>query len=73
MQVDAVQDLGLAVAEADVVVVDATGDGDVFARAGAAFDSDIDEKSMHHSINVAWLWGGVDMNRWIAFRVNQPQ
>jgi hypothetical protein len=55
------------------VVVDASGDGDVFARAAAAFDSDVDEKSMHHSINVAWLWGGVDMNRWIAFRVDQPE
>jgi hypothetical protein len=53
------------------VVVDATGDGDVFARAAAAFESDIDVKSMHHSINVAWLWGGVDMNRWIAFRTEQ--
>jgi 2-polyprenyl-6-methoxyphenol hydroxylase-like FAD-dependent oxidoreductase len=55
------------------VVVDATGDGDVFARASASFDSDVDEKSMHHSINVAWLWGGVDMDRWIAFRVEQPE
>ncbi|HEY1298019.1 MAG TPA: FAD-dependent oxidoreductase [Chloroflexota bacterium] len=54
------------------VVVDATGDGDVFARAEAAYQSDIDSKSMHHSINVAWLWGGVDMNRWIAFRTEQP-
>jgi FAD dependent oxidoreductase len=54
------------------VVVDATGDGDVFARAQAAFDSDIDEKSMHHSINVAWMWAGVDMNRWIDFRVSKP-
>jgi hypothetical protein len=53
------------------VVVDATGDGDVFARAGAAFESDIDTKSMHHSINVAWMWAGVDMNRWIAFRTQQ--
>jgi len=55
------------------VVVDATGDGDVFARAHAAFQSDIDTKSMHHSINVAWLWGGVDMQRWIAFRTEQPE
>jgi FAD dependent oxidoreductase len=55
------------------VVVDATGDGDVFSRAQAAFESDIDAKSMHHSINVAWMWAGVDMNRWIAFRVNQPE
>jgi hypothetical protein len=54
------------------VVVDATGDGDVFARAAAAYESDIDTGSMHHSINVAWLWGGVDMNRWIAFRVEHP-
>jgi hypothetical protein len=54
------------------VVVDATGDGDVFARASAAFDSDIDAKSMHHSVNVAWTWAGVDMNRWIAFRLEQP-
>jgi hypothetical protein len=53
------------------VVVDATGDGDVFARAEAAFESDIDEKSMHHSVNVAWMWGGVDMNRWIAFRTEK--
>jgi FAD-dependent oxidoreductase family protein len=55
------------------VVVDATGDGDVFARASAAFESDIDEKSMHHSINVAWMWAGVDMNEWIDFRVRQPE
>ena len=54
------------------VTVDATGDGDVFSRAASAFASDIDAKSMHHSVNVAWLWGGVDMNRWIAFRTGQP-
>src|SRR5205823_6769542 len=22
---------------------------------------------------VAWMWAGVDMNRWIDFRVNQPE
>ena len=55
------------------VVVDASGDGDVFARAGAAFDADIDASSMHHSINVAWMWAGVDMNRWIDFRVRHTE
>jgi hypothetical protein len=50
------------------VVVDASGDGDIFSRTGAAFASDVDEKSMHHSVNTAWLWGGVDMNQWINFR-----
>src|SRR5712691_4666782 len=54
------------------VVVDSSGDGDMFFRAGAAYSSDVDEKSMHHSINVAWLWAGVDMNCWIAFRTEQP-
>ena len=55
------------------VVVDATGDGDMFARAQAKFHTDTDEKSMHHSINVAWLWAGVDMDRWIAFRVQRAE
>jgi hypothetical protein len=53
-------------------VVDATGDGDIFARAAAEFHTDVDEKSMHHSINVAWLWAGVDMHTWITFRTQQP-
>jgi FAD dependent oxidoreductase len=55
------------------VVVDASGDGDLFAQAGAAYASDVEETSMHHSVNVAWLWAGVDMERWIAFRTQQPE
>jgi 2-polyprenyl-6-methoxyphenol hydroxylase-like FAD-dependent oxidoreductase len=54
------------------VVVDATGDGDVFARAGAAYEIDIEQGDVHHSMNTAWLFGGVDMNRWIAFRAGEP-
>jgi glycine/D-amino acid oxidase-like deaminating enzyme len=53
------------------VVIDATGDGDLFARAGAEFDSDILEGDIHHCMNTAWLFGGVDMARWIAFRTGQ--
>jgi hypothetical protein len=55
------------------VVVDASGDADLFARAGAALDSDIDERDIHHCTNTAWLFGGVDMDRWIAFRTGDPQ
>ncbi len=55
------------------VVVDATGDGDLFARGGAAFESDIESHDIHHSMNTAWLFGGVDMKRWIAFRSSQPE
>jgi len=55
------------------VVVDATGDGDLFARAGAAFESDIEKDDIHHCMNTAWLFGGVDMNRWIEFKAGRPQ
>ena len=44
------------------VVVDATGDGDMFARAGAAYDNDIEEADVHHCMNTSWLFGGVDMD-----------
>ncbi len=55
------------------VVVDASGDADLFARAGAGLDTDIDERDIHHCTNTAWLLGGVDMERWIAFRTRDPQ
>jgi FAD dependent oxidoreductase len=50
------------------VVVDATGDGDLFARAGAAFESDVEAEDIHHCMNTAWLFGGVDMQRWLEWR-----
>ena len=50
------------------VVIDATGDGDIFARAGAAYVNDIEEADVHHCMNTSWLFGGVDMKKWIAFR-----
>lgn len=55
------------------VVVDATGDGDLFARAGAAYESDIAAADIHHCMNTAWLLGGADMNRWIEFKAGQPE
>ncbi|TKD53333.1 FAD-dependent oxidoreductase [Sphingomonas baiyangensis] len=50
------------------VVVDATGDGDLFARAGAEFEHDIEPADTHHAMNTAFMLGGVDMPRWLAFR-----
>jgi 2-polyprenyl-6-methoxyphenol hydroxylase-like FAD-dependent oxidoreductase len=55
------------------VVVDATGDGDLFARAGAAYESDIEAADIHHCMNTAWLLGGVDMERWIEFKAGRPE
>ena len=54
------------------VTVDATGDGDLFARAGAACESDIEESDIHHCMNTSWLFGGVDMERWLEFKAAQP-
>jgi hypothetical protein len=50
------------------VVIDATGDGDIFAMAGAPFEGDIESDDIHHKINVAFMWGGVDMERFFNFR-----
>jgi hypothetical protein len=50
------------------VTVDCTGDGDIFERAGAGADSDIEERDIHHCMNTSWTWGGCDMTRWIAFK-----
>jgi 2-polyprenyl-6-methoxyphenol hydroxylase-like FAD-dependent oxidoreductase len=55
------------------VTIDCTGDGDLFHRAGAGSESDIDERDIHHCINTAWLFGGVDMARWIAFKTGDPE
>ncbi len=55
------------------VVIDATGDGDIYARAGAAFESNFADEDIHHCMNTAWLFGGVDMKRWIEFRVGEPE
>src|SRR6516164_5655503 len=55
------------------VTIDCTGDGDLFYRAGAGSERDIDERDIHHCTNTAWLFGGVDMPGWIAFKTGDPQ
>jgi hypothetical protein len=54
------------------VVVDTTGDADLIARAGGRCETDIDAGDIHHCMNTAFLFGGVDMERWLAFRRNEP-
>ncbi|MDO9404398.1 MAG: FAD-dependent oxidoreductase [Polaromonas sp.] len=54
------------------VVVDTTGDGDLYAAAGADYASDIDAADIHHCINTSWMFAGVDMPRWLAFRSGEP-
>ncbi len=50
------------------VTIDCTGDGDIFHRAGAAAEDDVDTNDIHHCVNTAWMFGGVDMPRWIDFK-----
>jgi hypothetical protein len=54
------------------VTVDCTGDGDLFARAGARHLTDIDERDIHHCMNTSWLFGGVDMPRHLEWRAANP-
>jgi len=55
------------------VVVDTTGDADLIARAGAQCETDIDASDIHHCMNTVFLLGGVDMERWLAFRRDEPE
>ncbi|MFO1027273.1 MAG: FAD-dependent oxidoreductase [Acetobacteraceae bacterium] len=55
------------------VTIDCTGDGDIFHRAGAASSADIDARDIHHCTNTAFMLGGVDMPRWLAFKTGQPE
>ena len=54
------------------VVIDTTGDGDIFALAGARWESDIVEDDIHHRMNVAFLWSGVDMDKYREFQKADP-
>jgi hypothetical protein len=45
----------------------------MFARAGEHFETDIEEGDVHHCMNTSWMFGGVDMDRWIAFRSGEPE
>lgn len=55
------------------VVVDATGDGDLYAAAGAAFNADVDARDIHGCMNTSWLFGGVDMPAFLRFRAEAPE
>lgn len=49
-------------------VIDATGDGDIFALAGASFEDDVQSGEIHGTMNVAFRWSGVDVESYARFR-----
>ncbi len=48
-------------------VIDCTGDGDIFALAGAPFETDFEAGTTHATMNVAFRLGGVDYERYRTF------
>jgi FAD dependent oxidoreductase len=55
------------------VTIDATGDGDLYARAGSAFETEVDSGDIHGCMNTVWLFGGVDMDTFLRFRAETPE
>jgi hypothetical protein len=55
------------------VVIDCTGDGDVFHLAGAAYDDDFDPESAHARLNTSFRFGNVEMRRYLDFRMLYPE
>lgn len=53
------------------VTIDASGDGDVFAAAGADYESDFDSQTIHARVNTSFRFGNVDMPRYMDFKLNQ--
>lgn len=52
--------------------IDTTGDGDVFASAGAGFDGVVDPDLRSASVAVVWRMGDVDFLRYSDFRHSEP-
>lgn len=55
------------------ITIDCTGDGDVFAGAGAEFDNDFDSEGAHARLNTSFRFGNVDMRRFLDFRMIYPE
>jgi len=55
------------------VVIDATGDGDVFTSAGAEHESEADPNLRSSQLAMVFRIGGVDYDTFVKFRVEDPE
>jgi hypothetical protein len=55
------------------VIIDATGDGDIFAFAGAEFDASLDKGYRSSDLAMVFRIGGVDFDKFADFRTGQPE
>jgi 2-polyprenyl-6-methoxyphenol hydroxylase-like FAD-dependent oxidoreductase len=54
------------------IVIDATGDGDMFVAAGAEFDNDCDNKRRTAWLAFVWWMANVNIRKFDSFRAAQP-
>ncbi len=55
------------------VIIDSTGDGDLFQSAGAAFDESNDPKLRSSQLALVFRLGNVDIMKFTTFRMEQPE
>ncbi len=55
------------------VIIDTTGDGDMFAWAGAGYEDDIDDNLRSGQLALVFRVGGVDVMKFTSFRYNEPE
>ena len=55
------------------VIVDATGDGDVYASAGAEFDASLDKGYRTSELAMVFRIGGIDFDKFADFRKAHPE
>ncbi len=55
------------------VIIDATGDGDVFASGGAEFDASLDKGYRTSELALVFRIGGIDFDKFADFRKAQPE
>jgi 2-polyprenyl-6-methoxyphenol hydroxylase-like FAD-dependent oxidoreductase len=55
------------------VIIDSTGDGDIFVSAGAEFDNELDNKRRTSWLAFNWWVTNVNLKKYDEFKTNQPE
>ncbi len=55
------------------VIIDATGDGDIFVAAGAEYDNNCDNSRRTAWLALVWWMANVDLDRYDRFKKEQPE
>jgi len=55
------------------IIIDATGDGDIFASAGAEYDDSLDKGYRSSALAMVFRIGGIDFDKFADFRQANPQ